>query len=247
MKALILDDDQHIAELLKSLLERFFPQFKDIRTVHSGREASLLLSEEMFDVLLLDVELGNGESTFDYFEGFHVGQAKVIFVTGHPDYAIEAIKQNAVDYVMKPIQLQEFKNAISKVIQRLEKENKELTLSELKERQQSRITISELDQIRLLTLEQIEAFEANGPYTHIHMLNGAMLTSSRHLKYYEDLVAASGFYRVHNSFVINILHIASINKRDGASVIFQSGKEVIISTRRKDDFLQHIARYIALN
>jgi two-component system LytT family response regulator len=244
---MILDDDQQIADLLKGLLERFFPQFKSISTVHSGREASLLLSEESFDLLLLDVELGNGESTFDYFDGFHVGQAKVIFVTGHPDYAIEAIRQNAVDYVLKPIQLAEFKNAIAKVIQRIETDKKELTLNELQERQQNRITISELDQIRLLTLQQIEAFEANGPYTHIHMLNGDMLTSSKHLKYYEDLVSASGFYRVHNSFVINILHIASINKRDGASVIFQSGKEVVISTRRKEDFLAYIARYIALN
>lgn len=247
MKAMILDDDQQIAELLKGLLERFFPQFKTITMVHSGREASLLLSEESFDLLLLDVELGNGESTFDYLDGFHVGQAKIIFVTGHPDYAIDAIKQNAVDYVLKPIQLVEFKNAISRVIQRIESEKKELTLNELQERQQNRITISELDQIRLLTLQQIEAFEANGPYTHIYMLNGDMLTSSKHLKYYEDLVSQSGFYRVHNSFVINILHIASINKRDGASVIFQSGKEVVISTRRKEDFLAYISRYIALN
>lgn len=247
MRVFILDDDIQIAELIRSLLNRFFPQIKEMTLAHSGRDAVQILSESSFDLLLLDVELGNGESTFDYFDGFQVGNAKVIFITGHPDYAIEAIKQNAVDYILKPIQLAEFKASIAKVLNALEQEAQNLSLSEIQTAQQKRVSISELEQIRLLTLSDIEMFEANGPYTLIYLENGQVRTSSKHLKYYEDLVQNAGFYRVHNSFVVNILKIVSINKRDGASVVFSSGKEVVISTRRRDQFLNYIGRYLSIN
>jgi two-component system, LytTR family, response regulator len=205
------------------------------------------MHNEQFDLILLDVELGNNLSTFDFIESFNLGNAKVIFITGHPDYAINAIKQNATDYVLKPIQLDEFKKAISKALNQIEKENSVSSLQDIQQKQEKRISIHELDQIRFLTLHEIESFEASGPYTFIRHTKGEIITSSKHLKYYEELVSNAGFYRVHNSHLINLLHIVSINKRDGNSVILKSGQEVSVSTRRKEEFLEYISKNYSIN
>lgn len=247
MKILILDDDKQIADFLKNLIERFFPQFSSIILVHNGLDALKTLSEQKFDVLLLDVELGINESTFDYLDSFKTNNAKIIFITGHPNYAIHAIKQNAIDYVLKPIQLDEFKKAISKALDQIEKEYSVSSLLDIQQKQEKRISIHELDQIRFLTLHEIESFEASGPYTYIRQTKGEIITSSKHLKYYEELVSNAGFYRIHNSHLINLLHITSINKRDGNSVILKSGQEVSISTRRKEEFLEYISKNYSIN
>lgn len=237
MKALVLDDDKEIAGFLKGLLERFFPQFNVVDMVHSGPEAAQMLQQAAYDLLLFDVELGNNTSTFDFIDGFEIGNARIIFITGHPDYAINAIKVDAVDYVLKPIQLEEFRKAVGKAIITGPKTESKAGVEVFNELQKKRITIHELEHVRFITIEMIEALEASGPYTHIYLTDGKQITSSKHLKYYEDMLHDCGFFRIHNSFLINTLHVRTMNKRDGSSVIMSSEKEFALSIRRKDDFL----------
>lgn len=247
MKVLILDDDIQIAEFLKSLIQKFFPKFDKIVIVTNAQETAKTLLNESFELLLFDVELGNNETTFDYIDTFELGNSNIVFVTGHPDYAIEAIKNNAVDYILKPIQIKEFKEAISKVIEAKSKKTALLSLKELQENQEKRISLSDLEQIKFIELKEVDSFEASGAYTVIYMSSGESITSSRHLKHFEELIEDCGFYRVHNSHLVNILKIKKINKKDGVSVHLASGREITISVRKKEEFLSFLEKYITIN
>lgn len=248
MKVLILDDDTAIAGFIKNLLNKYFPVIKNIDIAFNAKQTAEFLNGSEYEFLLLDVELGNNETTFDYLDTFKLGNSKIIFITGHPDYAIPAIKNNAVDYILKPIDLTDFKKAISKVVndQTASKSQNQNSVDEVFKRQLKSITVSELDQIKLQPINQIDYFEAQGAYTVLHLIDGSHYMTSKHLKYYEELLEGCGFYRVHNSYLLNCLNIARINKKDGYTAQMKSDKQVLVSVRKKDEFLEFIGKYISV-
>lgn len=248
MRVLILDDDLSIAEFIKSLLLKFFPQIQDIVLATDAKQTGLFLQESNFHLLILDVELGSNETSLDYLDTFNIGEAKIIFITGHPDYAISAIKKKASDYILKPIDLSEFKQAIKKVFEEIERIDKpiDFDINELQRRQHKSISVNELEQIRLEKLSDIEFIEAQGAYSIIHLVSKESFMTSKHLKYYEEITIDCGFYRVHNSFLVNTLNIKQINKKDGFSVWMKSEKEVMVSVRKKEEFLEYIRKYLTI-
>lgn len=240
MNCLILDDDKSIADFIKSLLEKFYPQIENIIVTDSPTEASKLIYKLSFDILLFDIELQNGETSFDYLDTFPKNDSKLIFITGHPEYAINAIKKRAFDYILKPINITEFKSAISRAIESIQHTEKELVTENLQNKQLNVLTINELDQIRLIPLNDIEYFEAKGPYTILHLKDQTTIISSKHLKHYEEITENVGFFRVHNSYLANTLLIKQIHKKDGVSIEMQSGATVYVSLRKKEEFIAFI-------
>lgn len=244
MKVLILDDDDVIGGFIQNLIKKFFPQFKSIEYFSDPISAAKAMLENEFDLFLFDVELGSNETVFDYLGSFNLGRGSIIFITGHPDYAIKALKMQALDYLLKPVNIEEFKAAVNKAIQSMVKQNETVSVNDLQNLQASRLVVNELDQIRLIVYGDIEYFEGSGPYTRIHLINGTVLTSSKNLKYYDELTAAIGFYRVHNSYMANVFHIKQIIKKDGLMLEMASGKKVDVSVRKKEEFLNYLDRTI---
>lgn len=242
MKALILDDDSTIAGFIASLLKKYFPQFDLIIQTSTAQDTAKELVTNKYDLLLFDVELQNGETVFDYIDSFNTSAAQIIFITGHPDYAISAIKNNAIDYILKPINIIEFKNAIKKAINSIIGDVKETNTKTILDSQNKNLVVNELEQIKLILLNNIEYFEAEGPYTSIYITDNIVITSSKNLKYYEELTHNCGFFRIHNSYIANVLHIKQILKKNGLALEMKSGRKVDISMRKKEEFFLYLNR-----
>ncbi|MBN8691726.1 MAG: response regulator transcription factor [Bacteroidetes bacterium] len=240
MKALILDDDIAHVGFISGLLKKYFPQFNSITEMTSAEEVSKNLLLETYDLLLFDVELQNNETIFDYIDTFNISGTKVIFITGHPDYAIKAIKNKAIDYILKPVNINEFKTAINAALQEITINSTEVNTKTVAESQNKNLVINELEQIKIMSLHSIEYFEAEGPYTKVYLTDNSVITSSKNLKYYEELTSKHGFFRVHNSYLANVLHIKQILKKDGLTLEMKSGNKIDVSLRKKEDLFNYL-------
>lgn len=240
MKALILDDDTNHARFISGLLKKYFPQFDSITEMSSAEEVSKELLLNTYDLLLFDVELQNNETIFDYLDTFNISESKIIFITGHPDYAIKAIKNKASDYILKPVNINEFKTAVHTALQEITGKASEINTKTVAESQNKNLVINELEQIKIILLNSIEYFEAEGPYTKVFLNDKSIITSSKNLKFYEELTKTNGFFRVHNSYVANVLHIKQIIKKDGLTLEMKSGNKIDVSLRKKEELFNYL-------
>ena len=240
MKALILDDDKRICNLIKSLLEKYYTKtFHQIDMVFNTKEAIAAINETDYNLYLFDIHLGK-ETSFDVFNYIEKNKAKVIFITGHEKYAINAIKVDAVDYILKPIQTQEFKSAVEKAISKISEEQKESNANHFSKKQENSLMLKALESIRLVKLNEVVYLEASGPYTDVFLENNEKITVTKHLKDFENKLIGTGFFIFYNSFIINTLKMNGISKKDGLTVEMNNQKSIVISSRRKDEFMNFI-------
>lgn len=246
MKALILDDDKRICNLIKSLLENYFAKsFETIDIVSNTQEAINAIHTTNYQLFLFDIHLGK-DTSFDIFNVIEKNKAKVIFITGHEKYAINAIKVDAIDYILKPIQTQEFKSAIEKAISKIKQETKENSVNHFSKKQENSLMLKAIESIRLVKLNEVVYLEASGPYTDVYLDTNDKITVTKHLKDFENKLEGTGFFRVHNSFIINTLKMKSISKKDGLTVEMDNQKSIVISSRRKDEFIHFIESYLEI-
>lgn len=246
MKALILEDDVKINNLIKSLLQKYYP--KSITSIDSAtnvKEAVGLINENNYDLFLFDVQLGK-ETSFEIFEIIEKTKAKIIFITANEKFAMNAIKVNAFDFLLKPIEIQEFKNSIDKVIDAILNNKKSISANNFGIKQENSLVLKSLDSINIVKLNEIIYLEADGPYTYVHLDKGEAITVSKHMKDFENRLNETGFYRIHNSFMINTLKMQSISKKNGLTVIMKNGKSIVISSRKKDDFFTFIEDFLEI-
>lgn len=246
MNVLILDDDIKICNLIKSLLEKFYSKtIKEIHITNTVKEAVEAINSFSFDIFLFDIHLGQ-ETSFEVFNLIEKTKAKVIFITGHENYAINAIKVDALDYILKPIEIEEFKKAVDKAIQKINKKSKTTSVAQFAIKQENSLLLKALDSIKIIKLNELIYLEASGPYTDVFLTNGDKITVTKHLKDFENKLEDTGFYRVHNSFIINTLKMKEIHKKNGFTVEMNNHKQIVISTRKKDDFMTFIENYLEI-
>lgn len=246
MKTLILEDDQNICGLIKTILEKYFSKsIQSIDIANNVDEAVKLINITDYDLFLFDIQLGS-ETSFDVFKIIEKTNAKIVFITGNENYAINAIKVNAFDYILKPINLDEFKESIEKVVQLISINKKNNNLNQFIIKQEKSLVLKALDSIKMVKLNEVIYLEADGPYTNVYLTNNEKITVSKHMKDFENKIENTGFFRIHNSFIINTLKMNSINKKDGLFVIMNNKKNIIISSRKKDAFFQFIENYLEI-
>ena len=246
MKVLVLDDDYKISNMIKSLLEKYFSKsIKQIDTVASVEQAIQAINSENYQLYLFDIHLGN-KTSFEIFDQIEKSKAKLIFITGHEKYAINAIKHQAIDYILKPINISEFKLSVQKVLEIIHKEQKEGSVNSFAIKQENSLLLKALESIKLVKLNEVIYLEASGPYTDVYQTNGDKITVTKHLKDFENKLENTGFYRIHNSFIINTLKINGITKKDGYTVEMQNEKTLVISSRRKDDFMNFLEQNLEI-
>lgn len=232
--------------MIKSLLEKYFSKsIRQIDLVENVNQAIEAIHQTDYQLFLFDIHLGK-ETSFEIFSQIEKTNAKVIFITGHEKYAIEAIKHKAFDYILKPINTSEFKVSIEKVLETIQKEQKTGSANEFRIKQENSLMLRALDSIKLVRLNEVVYLEASGPYTDVYLDNGEKITVTKHLKDFENKLEETGFFRVHNSFIINTLKINKIVKKDGLTVEMNSKKSIVLSTRRKDDFLRFIENFLEI-
>ena len=247
LKVVIVEDEKHSRETLKSLLEEFCKDVKVIATAESVPEAVKVLSVYSPDVVFLDIELQSGEG-FDILNQIQDPSFEIIFTTAFEKYAIKAIKFSSLDYLLKPIDLDELKQAIEKARSRMDtnvyRQQIETLMQNLgrTHHKQEKICLATTAGMEFIPIENIIFCKADGSYTSFVLKNNKSLLVSKHLKEYENLLSEHQFMRVHNSYLINLKEVKKYIKSDGGYIIMSNDMHVSISPRKKEDLLDSMRR-----
>jgi len=242
-KALIVEDEVRSRDFLKNLVAEFCPQLAIAATASNVEEAVELINTLSPDIVFMDIEMQTGTG-FDVLQQVNKRNFHVIFTTAYDHYAIKAIRFSAVDYLLKPINLEELQFAVNKAIegiQQKEEGNKiELLIKNLRRPagEDFSISLSTSDGIEFVQLATIIRLEANGPYTTFFMKDGRKIMVSKNLKEYELLLTDHGYFRVHNSHIINLKEVRKMVKTDGGYAVMNDDSMIAISPKKKDEFMQ---------
>lgn len=246
LKVIIIDDENGARESLHNLIEKYCPQLEIVAKATNIEDAYKLINELAPQLIFLDIEMPNGNG-FDLLQKFSSINFDVIFTTAYDHYAIKAIKYSAIDYLLKPIDIDDLKSAVEKVIQ---KQNDKLIkneqilslLNNLKpEQADKKIALHEGDGLTFVRLKEIIRCESDGNYTTIILEGNKRIVTSKTLGEYEELFSNENFFRIHRSHLIHLNHIKKYIKGEGGYVIMSDGSQVEVSRRKKQEFLDKIS------
>lgn len=245
LKALLVDDEPNNLENLAFMIENDCEGISVIGKATSGSIARELLSNTNVDVIFLDIQMPN-EDGFQFLTSLGKHSYKIIFVTAHNEYAIKAIKANALDYILKPINVDELNHTINKLTQlyinddwkRKEYETLEILLDQIKPNKYSkRLALHQLGSICYIDIDEIVSLQADSNYTIIHLNNLQKMVFSKTLKDFEEMLDPKQFARIHKSYMVNLHHVKEYKSTDGGMVKMSDGNLWSISRRQLDDFL----------
>jgi len=245
---LIIDDDADSRLVLGNYIRKNCPALIVCGEAETVEESITLIKKETPDLLLLDISLPDG-TAFDLLRKLPENKFEVIFITAHDQYAIEAFKFSAIDYLLKPISFTDLKEALRKVSDRIaEKYFKThwVTLThnlQNKNPYEKRLAIATSEGFIFTDIKEIVRLESHSNYTHFYFAGGKKLVSSHTLCFYEDILPEANFCRIHNSHLVNIEFIDRYIKGGvGGTIIMKDGMELSVSQRKKEDFLNHLVR-----
>ncbi|KQS53240.1 MULTISPECIES: LytTR family DNA-binding domain-containing protein [Flavobacterium] len=242
-KALIIDDEVNNIALLKHFVTKYCPSIEVVGEALTISEGISEIREKEPDILFLDIKLNEGNS-FEILDQLDDLKAQVIFVTSYDEYALKAFKYNAVDYILKPIIIEDVILAVNKAIKNIEQQDffdfgkltsfsgEPVSFSENKEY----IAIPSLDKVDMVKSSQITYIEADNKYTVFHTIEGKKYTSSKNLLSFEETLDKTRFFRIHHSFILNIEHLVTIIKKDGSYCEMSDGTLLPIARRKLEDF-----------
>ncbi len=246
IRAIIVEDEMHSRETLKNLVEEFCDDIQIVGLADSVPSAIDVIKKEKPDLVFLDIELQTGTG-FDVLSALHDQYFEVVFTTAFEHYAIRAIKFSSIDYLLKPIDVDELQHAIEKVRQKKNensyKEQLELLLQNIRHqpRENKRICLSTLEGIEFVSVKDILYCEASGAYTTFFLKGGRKILVSRNLKEYEMLLEENEFMRVHNSFLINLHEVKMFVKTEGGYILMNNQAQISISQKKRDIFMERMA------
>lgn len=241
LKALILDDEIENLEHLSYWLEKYCAPLIEVVAVSQTVEAAQKSVNELQpDVLFLDVELANGVTSFNLLEKIPDWEGKIIFITAHKDYAIDAIRAKAFDYLLKPLSIKELTSAVDDIVKSFEgfdKSREDKVLSG-QVSMDDFIAISHLNEIQVIRKSDVMYLTSSGNYTEIFLKDGSSTLSSKIIKVYEAILYDRNFIRIHNSHIINLDYLVKIEKDNGLICKMKNNSAIPVSRRKKDALLE---------
>ncbi|NJX16288.1 LytR/AlgR family response regulator transcription factor [Tamlana crocina] len=245
MKAIIIDDEKRARHLLSNLISEHCPSIKTIDEAQDLVSGVQLIKNGRPDLVFLDIEMPNelGLDILEYFPDQI--DFKIIFVTAYNQYAIEAFKLSAVDYLLKPVDVNELKEAVSKAEEAIKTNNLNDQLNKLRDslKQLSidKIALEIPKGIMFASHNDIVYFEADGMYTNVQLIDGKQKTICKPLKHFvEQLERNTMFFKCHRSYLINLKYVDELVKDDGDYLLMSNQKRIPISKSKRDQFLEII-------
>lgn len=246
MQAVIIDDEQHCRDVLQILLTRHCPEIT-ISAICNGPEEGLqAIERHRPQLVFLDVEMP-GMNGFEMLENCPRRSFAVIFTTAYDRYAIKAIRHSALDFLLKPVDKEELVQAVHKALSQntntASKVDALLQFLQQHIQPNERIALPAVDGLRMMPVKDILYCESEGGYTRVFLQSlGKPVLICRTLKEVEEVLKDKGFFRVHNSFLINLAFMYKYIKGDGGEIIMTDGKNIPVSRNRKQDFLMRIEK-----
>ncbi|WP_299781706.1 LytTR family DNA-binding domain-containing protein [uncultured Formosa sp.] len=237
IRALIIDDEAAMLQVNSQLLSEYFPDVKLVGTANSIKTGIELINKQDPDLVLLDIELSDGTG-FQLLQKLPAYNFKVVFITGFDAFAIKAIKFSAIDYILKPVNETEFQQAIQRAIQLIKrKENTQPQVNVLidsfkKEMQSKKLVLRTSNAMHVIDICDIHFCKSDNSYTTFYFEGNEKILVSKSLKDYEALLSEYGFFRPHQSYLVNLNHIKKVDKTDHGFIIMKNKKEIPVSTRQ---------------
>lgn len=241
---ILVDDELKSRESLKILIEDFCDNIEVKALCQNVAEAMEAIRIHKPDVVFLDIQLQR-ETGFDLLTKLENINFEVIFTTAYSEYAIKAFKFSAIDYLLKPIDIDDLKRAIAKVEKRVGDslgQRIQQLMSNLKSSsaENYKLALPTTDGLIFVKVSEILYCEASSNYTEITLMDNKKYVVSRTLKEYEDLLSEYDFFRIHNSFLINLNAVKKYVRGEGGYVIMVNDKSLDVSKRKKESFLSRI-------
>ncbi len=244
-KTIIIDDEPKCVDSIRFVLNKHCNQIQLVDTARSADEGFEKISQHQPDIVFLDVEMpyGNG---FDLLNKFTEQNFEVIFVTAYENFAINAIKMNAVDYILKPFTEEDIIAAVNKAITRAQ-EKKLLNPNNLASKNNNktvsgRIAVPTFEGLIFLSVNEIVRCEASDHYTSFYLADKQKILVCKNLAEYEEMLADFDFHRIHQSHLVNLVYIQKYIKGRGGYVVMKDGATLEVSARKKNSFLEKIFR-----
>lgn len=248
IKTIIIDDEHNASEFLEKMLKRYFPnKFHICKTCDNIDDSVKAIEMYQPDLVFLDIQMPN-KNGFELFKEIKDINFEVIFTTAHSQYAIEAIKRSALDYLLKPINYIDLLGAINRYEQKNNKDRQEKRLDLLIENIDSgetahkKIAIATDTGFEFVKFNTIIYLEAQSNYTKFYLTSNSIITTSKTLKYFEEVLPVDLFFRVHKTYLVNMNFIKRFIKGDEQLIELITGQKLPVSIRKKDEFINAITK-----
>jgi two-component system, LytTR family, response regulator len=248
ISSFIVDDDADSRIIIRDFIDTNIPEIVITGEAGSVDESIRFIKKQKPDLLLLDISLPDG-TAFDLLRQLPERNFEVIFITAYDKFAIEAFKFSAIDYLLKPVAFPEFKEALGRVRTRINEKyfnTHWIALThnlQSKDLYEKRLAVATAGGYIFIEVSEIVRLESHSNYTHFYFKNDKKLIASQTLGYYEGLLSAEKFCRIHHSHIVNIHFIDRyIKEGAGGTVIMKDGLELYVSQRRKEFFLQQLIK-----
>ena len=246
-KTVLVEDEKNNLDLLNHFIKKYCKNIDVVASCSNYDQALSVLKAEEPDLVFLDIVLDR-DTSFDLLQELGNPDFQIIFTTAYDEYAIRAFKYNTIDYLLKPIIIEELVAAVNKVAEKIN-ENKTLDMGSIKNISQSFntkhpanfIMISGMDRIDFIHPDEVVYLKSTGRYTEFYLKDKKRkITSSKPIGEYENILDQDVFYRIHNSFLINLAQLININKRAGNYCEMSNGDSLPLSRRRNEGLMGYM-------
>jgi two-component system, LytTR family, response regulator len=247
IKGIIIDDEINSVELLEHLINDNCPDINIIAAETSPKKGIELIEKYRPDVVFLDIEMPD-MSGFELLELLNHLSFHVIFITAYDNYAIKAFKYNTIDYLLKPIIVSELITAVDKLVAKAKNNNgTDISIQKLLEtirttQSQGKLAINAINEIVYVDVNHIIRLESDSNYTHIILVGGKKIVSSKTLKEFEMVLNPSNFFRTHKTFIINLDHVQKYVKTDGGYIVTKDDFQVPVSREKRTALLDVLTK-----
>ena len=240
IKAVIIDDEQNNIDNLQILLQQYCSQVTVVASALNAVEGKKIILQHEPDLVFLDIQMPE-KSGFDLLKSLPDYSFEIIFVTAYDKYGIQAVKFAAIDYLLKPIDINELQNAVQKAVikcrvkqQNLQLQNLIQLLQQQNQKQLHRIALQSAKETRFVETNQIIRCESSNNYTTFFLINNEKIVVSKPIYEYEEILSSYGFIRCHQSHLVNKKFIKSFVKEDGGYLLLDDKTQIPISKQKKE-------------
>jgi two-component system LytT family response regulator len=246
ISAILIDDEQDSIDDLNYLFKKNELPVKVSATANSGKDGLAAILKHKPQLVFLDVVMP-GMSGFEMLELLPEIDFHLIVTTSVDKYAIQAIRASALDFLLKPVKASELKDALNRCNEKLNIPSKaqiNLLADSLGDRGKplKKIALTISDGVQLVNVDDVLFFESDGNYTTVFMKDEKSVVVSKPIGRFEEIVDPSVFFRVHNSFLVNLNHISKFIRSDGGYIVLENGKTIAVARSRKEEFLDRLGK-----
>lgn len=248
IKAIIIDDEKHCIDRLNNLLKDYCPEITVSENCADIDSAFEKINELKPDVIFLDVQI-HDVTGFDLLKKFEKLDFEVIFMTAFEQYAVQAFRFSALDFLLKPIDSDDLISAVEKLKNKIGRkgnslENLELMIQNFNNFRQKnkKITVPTVYGFEMISTQEILYCKSDVNYTTLFLKGEKSFTVAKTLKEFENVLSLYNFFRINNSYVVNLEYIKTYNKGKGGFITLENDAEIEVSSRRKDEFFRQLEK-----